>query len=162
MATDPPPDLELTPLNGPPRTVKEWLTTFHLVFVAIDPYTNESAWLLATSARILLAFREADCRIAWLVAGDPEACRAFLGPLADEILTFADPDLTAIKAFGLERLPALVHLGIDGTVMGSAEGWEPPSWRAVTVNLARVMSWLPPVVPHPDDPGPFEGSPAIP
>ena len=162
MASDPPPDLELTPLNGPPRTVREWLTTFHLVFVAIDPYTNESAWLLPTAARVLLNFREADCRIAWLVAGEPEACRAFLGPLARDILTFSDPDLTAIKGFGLERLPALVHLGIDGTILGSAEGWDPFRWRAVTANLAKVMSWLPPVIPTPEDPGPFEGSPAVP
>jgi hypothetical protein len=158
VATDPSPDLELAPLNGPPRTVREWLTTFHLVFVAIDPYTNESAWLLPTASRVLLAFREADCRIAWLVAGGPEACTAFLGPLARDILTFSDPDLKAIKGFGLERLPTLVHLGIDGTIVGSAEGWDPARWRAVAVNLAKVMSWLAPVIPRPEDPGPFEGS----
>ena len=150
----------LAPLNGPSRTVREWLTTFHLVFVAIDPYTNESAWILPTASRILLAFQEADCRIAWLVAGDAEACRLFLGPWAREILTFADPDRTAIKGFGLERLPALVHLGIDGSIVGAAEGWEPAEWRDVTVNLAKVMAWLPPPVPAAGDPGPFEGSPA--
>jgi hypothetical protein len=160
VAADPPPDLDLTPLNGPARTVREWLTTFHLVFVAIDPYTEESAWILPTASRILLTFQEADCRIAWLVAGDPEACRAFLGPWAREILTFADPDRTAIKGFGLERLPALVHLGIDGSVVGAAEGWDPAEWRAVTTNLAKAMSWLPPAVPRPGDPGPFAGSPA--
>ena len=161
MATDPPPDLELTPINGAPRTVRQWLTTFHLVFVALDPFTNESAWILPTASRILVTFQEADCRIAWLVTATPDECRLFLGPWAREILTFADPDRTAVKGFGLERLPALVHLGIDGSVIGAAEGWDPVRWRAITTKLAKMMSWLPPVVPATGDPGPFEGSPAL-
>lgn len=161
MATDPPPDLTLAPINGEPRTLRQWLTMFHLVFVAVDPFTPESAWILPTAARILLDFQEADCRVAWLVTGAPEECRAFLGPMAVELLTFSDPDRAAVKGFGLERLPALVHLGIDGTIEGSVEGWDPPAWRAVTNNLAKMMSWLPPMVPAPGDPGPYEGTPAL-
>ena len=116
MATNPPADLTLTPLNGPRRTVAQLLTTFHLCFVALDPFTNESAWILPTAARILSVFQEADVRIAWLVTGTPEECRMFLGPWAREILTFSDPDRSAVKAFGLERLPAIVHLGMNGRV----------------------------------------------
>jgi hypothetical protein len=161
VASAPPLDLSLTPLNGPARSVQQWLTTFHLVFVALDPFTYESAWLLPTANRVLLNFQEADCRIAWLVAGTPEDCQAFLGPWSKEILTFSDPDREAIKAFGLERLPALVHVGTDGSVVGSAEGWDPPAWRAVAGALAKMMAWTPPNLPAAGDPGPYPGSPAL-
>lgn len=161
MASAPPLDLDLAPLNGEPRSVEAWLTTFHLVFVALDPFTYESAWLLPTAARILTGFQEADCRTAWLVAGTPDECRQFLGPLAREILTFSDPDRTAIKGFGLERLPALVHVGTDGSIIGSAEGWDPTEWRPVVNRLAKIMAWSAPKVPGPGDPGPYPGSPAL-
>lgn len=163
MAINPSPDLALTPINGERRTVRELLTTFHLVFVALDPFTNESAWILPTAARILTNFDEADCRVAWLMAGaTADECRAFLGPHARHILTFADPERTAVKGFGLEHLPALVHLGIDGEVVGAAEGWNPAEWRTVTDRLAKIMSWLPPVIPLAKDPGAFRGTPALP
>src|SRR5207302_8586454 len=80
VAANPPPDLKLTPINGPGRTVAELLTTFHLCFVALDPFTNESAWILPTAARILTVFEQADVRVAWVVAGTPRECRMFLGP----------------------------------------------------------------------------------
>ena len=161
MASNPPPDLTLTALTGPRRTVAQLLVTFHLCFVALDPFTNESAWLLPTAARILTVFDQADVRVAWLVTGTAEECRMFLGPWAREILTFADPDRTAVKAFGLERLPALVHLGMDGEVKGVAEGWHPSEWRTVTDKLAKITSWLAPTFPGPTDPGPFDGTPAV-
>lgn len=162
MARDPSPDLVLRPINGEAHTLDEWLTTFHLVLVALDPYTNESAWILKTAARILSVFQDADCRIAWLVTADDADCRRFLGPLAREVLTFADPDRTALKEFGLERLPAIVHVAMDGKVVNAAEGWNPAEWRHLTEHLGRVMSWRWPMVPAPRDPGPFEGSPALP
>ena len=84
----------------------------------------------------------------------------FLGPWAEQMLTFADPDREAVKAFGLERLPALVHLGIDGTIVGAAEGWKPAEWRAVTDRLAKMMSWRAPAIPSPRDPAPFVWTPA--
>ena len=138
----------------------ELLTTFHLCFVALDPFTNESAWILPTAARILTTFEQADVRIAWLVAGTARECRMFLGPWAREVLTFTDPDRQAIKTFGLTRLPAIVHLGMDGTIENAAEGWHPLEWREVTEHLADITSWKGPSFPLPNDPGPFEGSPA--
>ena len=161
MVANPPPDLELTPLTGKPRTVEQLLTTFHLLFVALDPFTNESAWILPTSLRVLHSFQEADCRVAFLVTGTPDECRMFLGPWSREVLTFADPDRAAVKAFGFERLPGIVHLGIDGTIVNAYEGWDVLGWRSVTEPLAKMMSWTAPALPQPSDPQPFEGTPAL-
>ncbi len=161
MVTNPPPDVVLTPINGDGRSIAQWTTTFHLVFVALDPYARESRWLLPTAARILLTFQEADCRIAWVATADPGTCRSFLGRWADEILTFADPERAAVRGLGLERLPALVHLANDGSVVGAAEGWDPLRWREVTVRLAKMMAWLPPTLPLAEDPAPFRGALAV-
>jgi hypothetical protein len=161
VASNPPPDLVLTPLHGKAKTVEELLTMFDLCLVVLDPFTNESAWLLETAGRVLETFEQADVRVAWLVAGaDADESRLFLGPWATRIMTFPDPDKAAVKALGLERLPALVHIGIDGDLLGVDEGWHPREWRTITNNLAKRMAWLPPVIPIAGDPVPFEGSPA--
>jgi hypothetical protein len=161
MAVDPPPDLVLTPLAGEARTVSEWLVTFHLAFVVLDPFTNESAWILPTAVRLLDTFEQADVRMAWVVTGTPDECRLFLGPHSREKITFPDPDRELVKGLGLERLPAFVHLAMDGTIANAAEGWHPPQWKAVADHLAVVTSWIAPVVPGSGDPGPFDGSPAL-
>ena len=73
-------DLTLHPLGGEPRTAAEQVQLFQLVLVAIDPYTNESAWLLETAGRLLTEFSGADCRVAFLVTAPEEDARTFLGP----------------------------------------------------------------------------------
>ena len=161
MAKNPPPDLVLAPLNGKAMKVNEWLTNFHLAFVALDPFTDESAWILETALRILRVFDQADVRVAFVCTGTAEECKLFLGRLTHEILVFADPDRAVVKGFGLERLPAFVHLAMDGTVENAAEGWDPPEWRKLADNLAKVTSWSAPLIPDANDPGPFEGTPAL-
>jgi hypothetical protein len=160
VAHDPSGDLQLAPLEGPPQTVREWLTNFHLLLVCVDPYTSESAWVLDTANRIMAVFSEADCRMAWLVASDGDGARTFLGPLSRRFLTFADPDRTAINAMSLQRLPALIWLKTDLTIGGAAEGWDPAEWKAVCDDLAEVMSWKPPQIPERSDPAAFAGTPA--
>jgi hypothetical protein len=162
VATNPPPDLVLTPTTGAGRPVMGWLTNFHLFFVAVDPGNERSAWLVPTAARILTEYEQADCRVAWLVAGMPEDARRLLGRWAHDILTFVDPDLTAIRAFGLTSLPAAVHLGMDGQVVNAAEGWDPAGWRTLTVELSRIVGWSHPVIPGPRDPAPYTGAPLPP
>ncbi len=159
-ASEAPADLELTELGGEVRPLDDWVTTFHLALVVIDPYTDESAWLLETAGRILTTFRGADCRVGWLVTADADDARTFLGPWAEALLTLVDPDRRVVKSLGLERLPALVHIRQDRAVVGVAEGWDPRKWQEVTDNLSRLMSWSRPVLPAPGDPGPFTGSPA--
>jgi hypothetical protein len=161
VASNPSSDLVFAPLQGKPRTLRELLTTFHLCFVAIDPFTHESAWILKTAARVLATFEQADVRVAWVCTGTPDECRQFLGPHATSTLTFPDPDRAIVKEFGLQQLPAIVHVGMDGTVVNAAEGWHPAAWEKVTDQLAKVTGWLGPSLPGPGDPGPFEGSPAL-
>ncbi len=157
MVTKPPPDLVLTPISGAGRPLRGWLTTFHLFVVCLDPNSQRSAWLVPTAARILTNYDQADCRVAWMVTGYPEEARRLLGRWARDILTFVDPEFTAVKAFGLKTLPAGVHLGMDGSVVNSAEGWDPPAWRELTQELSRIVSWSHPLIPGPRDPAPFAG-----
>jgi hypothetical protein len=160
VATDPPADLRLTALSGEPRTIAGWLTTFQLAVVVLDPFTNESAWLLETSGRILTHFTGADCRVAFVVTGTAEESRQFLGPWADKVLTFADPDRAVVKALGLNELPAFLQIRGDRHVPAVAEGWDPLEWRTVANALAKNMSWSAPLIPTETDPSPYAGTAA--
>jgi hypothetical protein len=162
VAADPAPSLAMVTLGGASRPLEQWLTVFDLVFVAVDPATDESMWILPTAERILTKFHDADCRVAWVVTGTAEDARDFLGDRVERTLTFVDPDRALVNGFGLQRLPALVHVAIDGSLAGAAEGWDPAQWRQVVTALAKTMAWIAPVVPAPGDPPPFEGAPALP
>ena len=149
----------LSSITGHARSVRQWLTTFHLLFVAVDPGRDPSAWIVPTAGRVLTQYEQADVRVAWLVAGTPTETRKFLGRWASEILTFSDPDLTAIRGFGLGSLPAIVQVGMDGTVVNAVEGWDPAEWRRLTAELSKVVGWSRPTIPMPTDPGSFSGAP---
>jgi hypothetical protein len=159
-----PADLVLRPLNDPTghgRPLMEWLTTFHLASVVLDPYTNESSWILRAATRVLEQFRDSDARINFIVTSGPGEARTFLGPLADRFLVFCDPDRTVVRAMGLAELPAFVFTSVDGTIAAIAEGWNPAEWEAVADAIAAVTWWMSIAVPGPGDPGPFRGSPAL-
>ncbi len=161
MATDPPADLLLAPLNGEPRSVAAWVTTFHLGLVVLDPYTYESSWLLEEAGRILVGFSAADVRVGWLVTANEADTRTFLGPWAEQLLTFCDPDRAAVKALGLTSLPAFVHIDMGCHLVGSAEGWDPQAWRAAVGQMATTLSWSTPIIPGAGAPGPYPGTPAL-
>jgi hypothetical protein len=160
-----PTDLVLTPLAkgalGTGRPIMEWLTTFHLASVVLDPYTNESSWILRTAVRVLEKFRGCDVRINLIVTAGPEDAQLFLGPLTDRFLVFCDPDRAAVRAFGLTELPAFVFVRVDGSVATSAQGWDPDAWERVADTIAAATSWSSLELPGPGDPGPFRGSPAL-
>ncbi len=161
MATDVTGDVLLAPLTGEPRTLAEWTTTFHLALVVLDPFTYESSWIIDTAVRILSVYGEADCRVGFIVTGTADEARQFLGPLVKEYLVFADPSRSVIKAMGLERLPAFVHINQSHELETKAEGWDPEQWRAVAERLATLMSWRRPEIPISSDPVPFDGTPAL-
>jgi hypothetical protein len=161
MATDPPPDLVLTPLTGEPRTVDEWVTLFVLGIVVLDPFTYESAWLLKEAGRILTSFTAADVRVGWLATANADEAREFLGPWAEQLLTFVDPNREVVKALGLETLPAFVVINMANKIEAVAEGWDPPAWRTAVHQLAAILEWSSPVIPGPGAPRPYPGSNAL-
>lgn len=171
MVANPPVDLLLEPV--PPdadgrhgvddqrsRPLGEWLTTFHLVAVVLDPYTNESSWVLESAARILRGFSGSAARACLIVTASTDEVRQFLGPLSREFLVFADPDRATVRALDLESLPSFVFIRSDGTVPAAAQGWSPIEWRAVAKSIATTTAWTAPTIPAPGDPAPFAGSPA--
>jgi len=154
-------DLMLSPLGAEARPLEDWLTTFHLATVALDPYTNESSWILPTATRVLEGLRGSDARVNFLVTADESDTKAFLGPLVDRFLVFTDPDRVAVKALGLTELPAFLFIRVDGTVTAATEGWSALAWRAVADTVAAATAWSAPDIPLVGDPGPFHGSPAL-
>lgn len=160
-----PTDLILTPLVsgglGKGRPIMDWLTTFHLASVVLDPYTNESSWILRPATRILEQFRSSHARINFIVTAGADDAKAFLGPLTDEFLVFCDADRSAVKAMGLTELPAFVFTRVDGAVAAKAEGWNPDQWSGVADAIADVTSWTSLDIPAAGDPGSFRGSPAL-
>ena len=87
VALTPSPNLILSPLAldtkaHPARALGEWLTTFHLAAVVLDPYTNESSWILNTAVRILRSFGDSAARTSLIVTATAKETRSFLCPLA--------------------------------------------------------------------------------
>ena len=154
-----PAETVLDPLQGEPRSFEDWVTTFHLTLVGLDPFKQASGILIPTAARILRNFSGSNCRMAWLVAGTPEQALEFLGPWTEDILTFADPERAAIKALGIATLPAIVHVNQGLEIVNLAQGWNPLEWRHVSDTLAQKMRWSRPDIPQPSDPSPFYGTP---
>lgn len=152
-----PPDLVLDSLRGEGYPLRDWLTSYSLCLVAIDPYTHESAWILETAGRILDHYSPADVRVGWLATTDDDGCRQFLGPWADRFLTFPDPGREAVTSLGIERLPALVHVRAD-CALTVVDGWDPSGWRAVADELSQILSWSRPMIPQPGDPTPYAGT----
>ena len=63
------------PLGSEARELEQWLTTFHLASVVLDPYTNESSWVLKSAVRILEGFRGSDARVNFVVTSDADDAR---------------------------------------------------------------------------------------
>jgi hypothetical protein len=161
VASDPPADLRLAPITGEERTLEQQLTTFQLAVVVLDPFTNESSWLLETAGRILMHFREADARIAFLLTCTAEEARQFLGPWAQRVVVYADPGRDFPRSLDLNELPAFVHIRQDRAVLAVAQGWDPYEWRTVAESIARANRWSAPTIPLPGDPSPFAGTAAV-
>jgi hypothetical protein len=161
VASNPSLDVVLNSLGGESRPLEEWLTTFNLASVLLDPYTNESSWILKTAARILDGFRGADVRVNFVVTCGPDDAKAFLGPLTEEFLVFCDPDRLLVKSLGLSSLPAFAFIGMDGELLKYAEGWNGPEWRDVADAIAKATAWSSQQIPANGDPVPFKGTPAL-
>ena len=155
-------DVELVALGtvAAPRPLSEWLTTFPLTVVVLDPHTAESARILHTAHRILVNYQGADCRTCWVLTCDSDGARRYLGPWAEQLLTFLDPDRHLVRALGLERLPAFMLVHQDGSVAAAAQGWDPRQWRTVAETVSAATRWNRPVIGSDADPAAYPGTPA--
>jgi len=81
--------------------------------------------------------------------------------MAEEILTLADPDRSLVRSMGLEALPAFVAIRQDGSVIATAEGWDPEAWRNAAADLADMTQWSRPEIPSTSDPAPYAGTAAL-
>jgi hypothetical protein len=156
VAQDPDPAVELTTLRGVTKTLDDWTTSFHLALIVL-PGRPEASPYVRLGRRIADVFGGSDTRCAFLVAGPERIARRVLGPDADRYLVFLDPDGLAVKSLGLARVPAFVHIRLDATLAGAAEGWDPAKWDEVAGGLAKAMAWTKPLIPAPGDPPPYEG-----
>ena len=154
-------DINLSTISGESRPLEEWVTTFHLASVVLDPFTNESSWVLKSAIRILDAFRGADVRVNLVLTCTADEAKQFLGPIADQFLVFCDADRSFVKGLGVATLPAFVFVRGDGSVEAAAEGWNPAEWRTVAKTIAENTSWIAPTIPVASDPSPFHGTPAL-
>jgi hypothetical protein len=161
VATNPDLDVVMTTLGGEQRPLGDFLTFFHLASVVVDPYTNESSWVLRAAVRILDDFRGADVRVNFVATCSPTDAKLFFGPLADQFTVFCDPERALVRSLGLAQLPAFVFVRLDGSIGAYAEGWNPEEWRAVAEAIATTTRWTRPTIPLPGDPGPFHGTPAL-
>ncbi len=153
-----PGELVLNSIHGKGHPLRDWLTSYPLLVVSLDPYTHESAWIIETAGRFLEHFTPANVRTCWLCTADAEGSAQFLGPWSDEFLTFTDHDRAIVGALGIDRLPSLTVIYPDLS-FATASGWDPTAWREITAYLARTLRWSRPIVPRPGDPLPFEGTP---
>jgi len=97
-------------------------------------------------SRIYATFGESNVRTTIWVPSTPAITRRIIGDLADRYLTFADPDGALATSMGIERLPALVHLRQDTTLVGAAQGWSPTEWQKVADGIAKHVHWTSPQV----------------
>ncbi|MGH9038696.1 MAG: hypothetical protein ACRDZ3_00535, partial [Acidimicrobiia bacterium] len=147
---------ELTTLRGVTRTIDGWTTSFHLALTILPGRPEASAWV-RVGRRIAQVLGGSDCRPAFLVIGNERSARRVLGADADTGLCFLDPEGTAVKGLGVERVPAFIYVRLDNTVGSAAEGWDPDAWDDAVARLAKEMAWTKPLIPAPGDPAPFPG-----
>ena len=156
MAQDPDLTVELTTARGVTRTLDDWTTNFHLALTVL-PGRPEAASFVRIGKRIADVLGGSDCRPAFLIVGNERAARRVMGSALDDYLCFLDLEGNFIKAAGLSKVPAFVHIRVDGSLAGAAEGWDPNAWDEAVERLAKEMAWTRPLSPAPGDPPPFEG-----
>ena len=127
----------------------------------LDPYTNESSWILKSAVRILegLPWVRRRGSISSSPSDDDDA-RRFLGPLCEEFLVFCDPDRIGRQGDGSRTAAGVRVRPVDGELVAKAEGWNPTAWREVAELVAEATNWIAPLIPIAGDPSPFAGSPA--
>jgi hypothetical protein len=151
VAQNPDPNLALSNMKGVTRSLDDWATTFNLAIVLLPARAEASAWNIVID-RIYRTLGDSDVRTCICVASTPAITRRIIGDLADRYLTFCDPDHALASSLGLERLPAIVHLRQDTTLVDAAQGWSVTEWQRVVDEIARHVHWTAPILHGNDNP----------
>ena len=158
VAKNPDPLLPITSYLGKTRTLDDWATVFNLAIVVL-PDRPEGASFVPVIERIFATFGDSDVRTIVCVPTTPAIAKRILGDDIDRWLVWCDPDRAFVESLGLERLPAFVHLRLDTTLVGAAQGWSPSEWQKVADEIARHEHWTSPLVSGKGDPAPTPGWP---
>jgi hypothetical protein len=158
VATNPDPTQPITSYTGVTRTLDDWATVFNLAIVVL-PDRPEGAQFVPVVERIFATFGDSDVRTIVCVPSTPAITKRILGDAVDRWLVFCDPDRAFVQSLGLERLPALVHLRQDTTLVSAAQGWSPTEWQKVADQIAAHNHWTSPAIGGLAQPAPTPGFP---
>ena len=158
MAKNPNPLLQITSYAGVTRTLDDWTTVFNIAVIVL-PDRPEGAAFVPVIDRIYGTFGDSDVRTIVCVPSTKTITKRILGNAVDRWLTWIDPDRALVESLGLERLPALLMLRQDTSLVTAVQGWSPTEWQKTTAEIARKEHWSTPIVTGRGDPAPTPGWP---
>lgn len=141
--------IPLTTPAGQLHTVGGLTTLFDLCLVVLDGLRpGEARTLEPVIDRIDRTLSGADCTVGVLAVGiDGTDAASMLGPLAERVAVFADPEGTSAGALGVTAGPALVWVSTEPAVRAAVSGSDGATWRPVLAELARRLAWTRPLMP---------------
>jgi hypothetical protein len=158
VAKNPDPLLQITSYKGVTRTLDDWATVFNLAVIVL-PDRPEGAAFVPVVERIFATLGDSDVRTIVCVPSTKTIAKRILGDAVDRWLVWLDPDRAFIESLGLERMPAILMLRQDTSLVTAAQGWSPTEWQRVTNEIARHEHWTTPLVAGRGDPAPTPGWP---
>ena len=158
VAKNPDPLLQITSYKGVTRTLDDWATVFNLAVIVL-PDRPEGAAFVPVVERIFATLGDSDVRTIVCVPSTKTIAKRILGDAVDRWLVWLDPERAFIESLGLERMPAILMLRQDTSLVTAAQGWSPTEWQRVTNEIARHEHWTTPLVAGRGDPAPTPGWP---
>ena len=158
VAKNPDPLLPITSYAGVTRTLDDWATVFNLAVIVL-PDRPEGAAFVPVVERIFATLGDSDVRTIVCVPSTKTIAKRILGDAVDRWLVWLDPDRAFVESLGLERMPAILMLRQDTSLVTAAQGWSPTEWQRVANEIARHEHWTTPLVAGRGDPAPTPGWP---
>jgi hypothetical protein len=158
VAKNPDPLLQITSYKGVTRTLDDWATVFNLAVIVL-PDRPEGAAFVPVVERIFATLGDSDVRTIVCVPSTKTIAKRILGDAVDRWLVWLDPDRAFVESLGLERMPAILMLRQDTSLVTAAQGWSPTEWQRVANEIARHEHWTTPLVAGRGDPAPTPGWP---
>jgi hypothetical protein len=158
VAKNPDPLLQITSYKGVTRTLDDWATVFNLAVIVL-PDRPEGAAFVPVVERVFATLGDSDVRTIVCVPSTKAIAKRILGDAVDRWLVWLDPERAFVESLGLERMPAILMLRQDTSLVTAAQGWSPTEWQRVANEIARHEHWTTPLVAGRGDPAPTPGWP---